>query len=525
METHCLRYTEIPGTSRLFADYQYHFDRVSRYYGQSPHELDALAGPSATEYPEARRRAVVDALGRLNPGAPGLDVLAQPGALAIVTGQQVGLFSGAAYTVYKALTAARLAAELNAAGRPAVAIFWAATEDHDVAEVDHCHVFDAEHRPVGLSGKTRGQAAQPAGTVAMDEPPVEALERALAGLPYGREAAALAREAYPQGVTLGGGFLALTRRLLSRFGLLYLDPLDPAIRAIAAPFLASALEASSELNLLLQHRGRELGEAGYHSQVLVEPESTLFFRLEGARRLALRSRNDSYTAAGGRTYSKQDLASEPAQLSPNALLRPVMQDYLLPTAAYVGGAAEIAYFGQSEVIYRRLLGRMPAIVSRASFTLVPERYRKLMTRYELTIPALLAPAEQVRMEAARHLVSPELGKQYAEARREQAAVFDRLGAATRTFDPTLERAFAKSRAKMEYQLAKMERKVSREALRRDERAGAEVDAMMRMLAPERHLQERYYSYLAFFAEYGEELAGHLYSNVHLSCPDHKVVFV
>src|SRR5215469_16622677 len=146
METACLRHTEIPHTTRLFSDFQYHFDRVAQYYAHSPGDPSSYAAVARQmDYPAERRAALLAALRIRNPGSASLDLLARPETVAVVTGQQVGLFCGPAYTVYKALTAARLAAQLNAQGIPAVPVFWLATEDHDFAEVNHTFVFDASH--------------------------------------------------------------------------------------------------------------------------------------------------------------------------------------------------------------------------------------------------------------------------------------------------------------------------------------------------------------------------------------------
>jgi len=152
METACIRHTEIPHTSRLFSDFQYHFDRVSRFYAHPPGDPASYAAvASQMRYPPERRAALVAALRTRNPGNASLDLLARPETVAVVTGQQVGLFSGPAYTIYKALTAARLAAQLNSQGIQAVPVFWLATEDHDFAEVNHTFVFDASHRTIPLS--------------------------------------------------------------------------------------------------------------------------------------------------------------------------------------------------------------------------------------------------------------------------------------------------------------------------------------------------------------------------------------
>src|ERR1051325_26994 len=139
MDPACLRHTELPGTSKLFADFSYHFDRVASFYSHNPHDPVSYAAAAAEVqypgvYPDDRRAAVARVLEAQNPGNALVGRFAQPRTVAVLTGQQVGLFSGPAYTIYKALTAARLSEDLNARGIPAVPIFWLATEDHDFPE-------------------------------------------------------------------------------------------------------------------------------------------------------------------------------------------------------------------------------------------------------------------------------------------------------------------------------------------------------------------------------------------------------
>src|SRR5712671_4836026 len=180
METACLRHTEIPHTSRLFSDFQYHFDRVSRFYAHNPFDPSSYdAAVRQIAFPADRRERLVAALRAKNGDGPALDLLARPETVAVVTGQQVGLFSGPAYTVYKAVTAARLAAQLNSQGIPAVPVFWLATEDHDFAEVNHTFVFVAGHRtiPLGLPGA--GAPERPVGRIRIADPPVKELRAAL----------------------------------------------------------------------------------------------------------------------------------------------------------------------------------------------------------------------------------------------------------------------------------------------------------------------------------------------------------
>src|SRR5215468_7526344 len=176
MEPSCIRHTELPGTSRLFADFSYHFERVARFYGHNPHDPEAFAAATREiDYPDNRRAALVEALKAQNGDSEALSKLAQPGTVAVVTGQQVGLFGGPAYTIYKALTAVRVARNLSAQGVPAVPVFWLASEDHDFPEVSLTWTFDAAHRPVRLQVEAPAEAkgrSRPVGGIALAQTPL-----------------------------------------------------------------------------------------------------------------------------------------------------------------------------------------------------------------------------------------------------------------------------------------------------------------------------------------------------------------
>jgi len=517
MDPACLRHTEIPGTSKLFADLSYHFDRVERFYRHNPHQRESYAAAAReVQYPDDRRAAVARVLEAQNPGNGLAARFAQAGTVAVLTGQQVGLFSGPAYTIYKALTAARLAEDLNASGIPAVPIFWLATEDHDFAEVDHVWVFDPGHHPIQLRTETPAawQGKQrPAGGFPVEHPPIAELSSALAGFAHGEEVAALVADAYKPGVTMGAGFRALLSKLLGRIGMLVLDPLDPQLRSVGAPFMAEALAAAPDLKKGLLNRNKELTAAGYHAQVNVEESTSLFFLLENGERVTLRKKDEEFAA----------LKDRAAEISPNALLRPVWQDYLFPTVAYVGGPAELAYLAQSQVIYDRLLGRMPVVGSRTSFTLLDARAAKLLARYGLALTDALRPEESLKERVAHALIPESVASLFEETAAEVTRRLDRLSSGLETFDPTLAAALSKSRTKVLYQLEKLRKKTERETLRRDARASEEARYLSTALYPHRHLQERFYSILPFLAQHGPDLVDRLYDVVQVDCPDHRVV--
>ncbi len=525
MKSICLPHTELPGTSSLFADYLYHFPRVAGFYGHNPHDPQALReAASHIRTPDDRRRLLVSALRKINGESASLDQLEQPDTVAVVTGQQVGLFAGPAYSIYKALTAARLARQLTEDGIRAVPVFWLATEDHDFDEVDHCHVYDSRHRPLRLQMRARGAAGQPVGGMEIVEVPLDELRSALQGLLYGDEVLELAAGCYRPGRTLGEAFRLLMSRLLAGSGVVFIDPLQPEIRNLAAPLLRAAFERAPELSEAIQARGKELRDAGYHAQVLFEAQTSLFFRLENGRRLHLRRNGTDYFHET-RRLSAAELAGTPESLSPNALLRPVMQDYLLPTVAYVGGPAELAYLAQSQVLYQALLGRMPVAVPRSGFTLLDERARSLMDRHGVTLPGCFHGLEPLKERIAADLVPASLQSTFEQAQSEIHGVLDRLKGELAAFDPTLGAAMSKSKAKILYQVEKNRRKAAREALRRDAVVSESAAHLSNLVFPHRVLQERYYSILPFIAQHGFGLIDTIEDNIHHGCPDHLLLTV
>jgi uncharacterized protein YllA (UPF0747 family) len=240
--------------------------------------------------------------------------------------------------------------------------------------------------------------------------------------------------------------------------------------------------------------------------------------------VALRRRDGDYRA-GDERITASELAAEPERISPNALLRPVVQDFVLPTVASVVGPGEIAYLAQSQVLYRALLGRMPVLVPRAGFTVLDTRAAKLMKRYGLAIQSFFGGIDSLSQGIARKLVPTELDDAFRATTTSVAGEIDQLRGGLAAFDPTLAAALDNSRAKILYQLSRIERKAARESLRRNKRASAEAGYLYGLIYPNKHLQERFYTILPFLAAHGPDFIHQVYENVRLDCPDHIVIGV
>jgi uncharacterized protein YllA (UPF0747 family) len=288
--------------------------------------------------------------------------------------------------------------------------------------------------------------------------------------------------------------------------------------------LRSAVAAAPELTAGVLARNRELTEAGYHAQVHVEDHTSFVFLLENGKRLALRRTDGEYTH-NSRRFTSQELMDRAESLSPNAILRPVIQDSMLPTVSYIGGPAEIAYLAQSEALYRILLARMPVAVPRAGFTILDSRSDRLMERNHLSLGDFFHGETWLQERIASGLIPPALAGKMRESAATVEHAVARMRAELLAFDPTLAQALDRSARKINYQLAKMERKTGREAMRRDAHAARDASSLYGLIYPQRHLQERLYSILPFLAKHGMDLIDSVYQGIELECSDHRVMVV
>jgi len=512
-------FRRLPHQPKLFVRLIDDYSSVKQFYPHPPN-IDAVKQVAASlEYPAERRREVAGILREQNAafGASAatmrnLEKL-DSGAVAVVSGQQVGLFGGPAYAVYKALTAIRLAEELSDAGIPAVPIFWMATEDHDLDEVRHVTWFDSG-KLTRFELPADSAAGRPVGQVRLGTPVEESVKKAVGLLsgPASETISQALEQCYAAGETYGSAFGKLFARLFAGQGLILLDPLDARLHRIAAPLYKKAIEDRDELNEKLLQRGTELERAGYDAQVKVTAKSTLLFTIrDGIRQPVVAS--NSHLKSGDTTWTREEalrlVDSSPETFSANALFRPVLQDYLLPTAAYLGGPAEIAYFAQSSVIYEHLLGRMPVILPRAGFTILDAKAEKLLQKYGLCIENLWAGPQELRRKMESVSLPEALAENFDRDKAQVESTLADLGGQIEKLDPTLTGAVSTARNKITFQLEKLRRKTGRSL---DQKAGllAEHERFLEnLLYPDKQLQSRELCFLPFLARWGMEGLGEL----------------
>ena len=508
MDCRALLPHQLPHTSKLFRDYVEKFSKVESFFEHAPELKSIVAYSKKLQFPAERRRRVADVLRAQNvlygsgeATEKNLDRLAE-GAVAVVSGQQVGLFGGPAYAFYKALSAIQAAQELSEKGIPAVPVFWMATEDHDVDEVRHVTWFhEGELQKFELPKPA--EEAVPVGRIQLGKEINELVSRAqpLLGETYGD----LLHETYTPVATYGSAFAGLFARIFADHGLILLDPLDEQLHRIAAPLLKDALAQRDELNALLLQRGKELEHAGYEVQVKVTSQSTLLFSMEEGKRQVITATNEGYSGgvlAMPREDWLQRIEASPELFSPNALFRPVMQDYLLPTVAYFGGPAEIAYYAQSQVIYKKLLGRMPVLLPRADFTLVDPKAERILKKYHLDVEDVWRGSQALRNRMYNSAIPKKLSREFDDNLHHIEKSIKKLHKAIAKVDPTIQGTIARAEKRIRYQIEKLRHKTGA-ALDRHEKLIAKHETFLEnLLFPQKGLQSRDLCFLPFLARWG-----------------------
>jgi bacillithiol biosynthesis cysteine-adding enzyme BshC len=539
----CYPISLLPRQSRLFLDYTSSHEPLAPFFTSTPWST-AWANSTPTLDP-AHRNTLADLLLDQNrawlsgsgfsasPAPPdktraNIERLRQ-GAGAVLTGQQVALFTGPLFTLLKAATVVRRAQDSNA-----VPVFWLASEDHDLAEADHV-TLPARHALHTL--RLPHEAAPPAtpvGNLPIGPGIAQLLDRA-AELIGGTPEFDLLAACYTPDATYTSAFARFLAATFADSGLIVIDASTRAFHALGAPVLRHAIEHADALEAALHQRDKLLAQRGYHSQVLVAPGSSLLFLIDettGAR-LPLRRKNGTWatTHNGARTqYSTDDLLdlldTAPEHLSPNALLRPVFQDHLFPTQAIIGGPAEIAYYAQNQVLYQAILGRTTPVLPRLTATLIEPSIAKILDQHQLSLEDIFTThSDELAHRLGARSLPIEGKRRLSAAGNALDDELDALLAWTESLDPSLARAARVSASKMRYQMNRLRRLAANVQLQRDASIRRHVDTLSFNLFPDRHPQERTIGGIAYLARYGADLLATLIEQATQDCPGHKALWL
>jgi bacillithiol biosynthesis cysteine-adding enzyme BshC len=529
-----------PWIRRLAADYAYDFRSVAPFFSGDPADRAAWADAIARTQTHDRRRgdiAAVIAAQQARRGAPARareagSLLADRRTVAIVTGQQAGLFGGPLFTLFKALTAIKLAEQVARDHQvPAVAIFWIDAEDHDWEEVRSAAVFDEALAPRSVSLPSRpGAEPAPVATIALDQSILAALdeiERLLPPTEFRGSLLDSLRRAYAPGVGMADAFGRWMEEVLGGRGLIVYDSSDPAAKPLVSQVFARELSMPGQTVKLAALAGSDLTARGYHAQVHGNDDGLALFHIDGGRR-AIRQQDGGFLV-GDQQFAAPALVeqarSQPTGFSPNVLLRPIVQDTIFPTICYVAGPNELAYLGQLRGVYEHFGVPMPLFYPRATATILDSAALRFLTKYRLPLEALQAQDEAALNELLKTQIPPVVDESFTEAEKAIGAQMARVIQAMPALDPTLEGAARSTLERMQRDLQSLHGKMIQAAKRRDETLRRQFLRTRALTFPGGHVQERTIGFISFLNQYGDALLDRLDDLLPLDTGHHWIVAI
>jgi len=529
-----------PWIRRLAADFVFDHARVADFFAGNPDDPAAWRDAIARTHQHHRQRdAIADLLqaqqrtrGASDAAISATALLRNPQTVAVVTGQQAGLFGGPLFTLLKALTALRLAEQVRTEhGVPTVAVFWIDAEDHDWDEVKSCSVLDADMKPLAIAAGDPPQAhSGPVARVRLDESvnaAISALEAAMPGTEFTPALIDGLRLAYAPGTGMADAFGRWLETVLGPRGLIVFDASDPAAKPLVSHIFAREIEQAGQTARLAAEAGAALEARGYHAQATPQEGSLALFHMNAGRQ-PIKPHQAGFLV-GERPESTaallEGVRSSPEEFSPSVLLRPIVQDTLFPTVCYVAGPNELAYLGQLRRVYDAFSTPMPLIQQRATATLVDSNALRFLTRYDVALESLRAQDEAVLNAVLEAQLPPSVEASLDEAVRTLEQRMERLAKEVVQIDPTLEGASRSTLSRMQDDLKKLHGKIIQAAKRKDETLRRQFQNARAQAFPGGEPQERAVGFVYFLNKYGPALVDRLYAELPVDAGTHWVVTI
>lgn len=536
--------TGIPDQSKLYTDYLENFERVRKYYNvdfSNDEELRNYFAKALANF-VPKRKTLIDVLrsqnSRLNTSQTWdslLELLSKDNALAVVTGQQVGLFCGPLYTLFKAISAIKLASDLKErfSEFEFVPVFWLEGDDHDLEESNHIHLLNSTSDVVRVEAiLTNGEEENlhPLSEIKFDasiEQVFQQVDALLAASEFKPALMQMLASYYKEGETYSTAFAKTLTRLLGKNALLLIDPYDGEVKKILKPIFEREFQSYPRTSEEVIKQSAEL-EENYHLQV--KPRVINIFYIEDGIRRGLEPIGSGISLRGTKRKLMPEqirtiLEAKPESFSPNVVLRPVCQDYLLPTACYVGGPGEVAYFAQSKGVYQHFDIEMPPLFPRATATILERRIKKIMEKYQLDFSDAFVEFDLV-MKKALAAANPEnIPGEFEKTTRDIKNSVERLEPLVARVDPTLKGTMDSTVSRIVHLLQHFEEKTTTAYHRKNEQVLQQTRKFQHSLYPNRDLQERVLNFTYFYNKYGEEFVNLLFRELPAYSKSHKVITI
>ncbi len=522
-----------PFSSTLVLDYLSRFDRVREFFQHDFHKWDEFA--NADKRIKNRRRHDLAKILRQQNQAFGcgkktienIERLAQPETRTVVTGQQTGLFGGPLYTIYKALTTIKLARKLQSDLKKAVVpVFYMVSEDHDFDEVRWAGVVDKKNRFQKLIyAKNFNPERTPISQIDINDTifnSIESLNHYLIDTEFKAEILDQVKSCYQPGHSFSRAFACWISTLLHQYGVVLLDASDSRLKTLVLPVFERELKQQITFHSLSQST-KMLLQKGYHQQLdFVEKRPALFLLQQGRHSLEYKN-GDLQELSQKKRFSIEELLQRPADLSAKAALRPIVQDFLLPTLSYVAGPGEIAYWAQLGKIYSSFDIPMPVVFPRAAFTLLETKTIRHLQRFDILPSEFIQHPDKISQTIRKDLVPPRLNKSLQNMRQHLNRDLQSLLESIEDIDPTLKSIADKAGNNMEKQINMIESKVQSAISGREKITDQQLLSLRQNLLPNDELQERELSSILFLCKYGTAWIDKVCNHIDLNAFNHKFV--
>lgn len=534
-----ISFRRLPEVNPIFIDYVEDFERLRSYF-QEDYRQPVRSWESLKDFSNTVKEDLVEGLlgdaerWKYHRNAvENIKKLRNADTLAVITGQQAGLFGGPLYTYYKALSAVVWARRIHEqTGRPTIPVFWMETSDHDFFEINYIRLLDLDGEEVTLSlTNPPEEKRRVVGSITFNGEIEQLIHRLWNLLPantYRGPLLEFLSTIYQPGANVGSGFAQLYNYLFGEDGLVIFDAENALCKKAVVPLLDRVLMLSDELNNRLQETTDAICGAGYPAQIQPQNDRLQLFFKSGNVRVPI-SRDGILLHAGsppeevGIEELRRRAASGPELFLPKVSIRPIMQDYLFPTAAFVAGPSEIAYFAQLKPLYEVLNVKMPVIIPRLSLTLIETKINKILEKFNFTPEQLRMSAQDLVREHLENDPSNDLVGLFAQARKKWAEIGEDLTLGLMRIDPTLQHPLEKTIMRWQQGLNNLEEKARNALARKNETAISQIHKCCSHLAPSGHLQERRFSLQYYLARYGRALGRHILSQVKIDKFRHQLV--
>lgn len=538
-----VNFSDIPGHQNLFLDYLYNFEKVSSFYKHNFRNREDYVNifKEISSSDKAPRQKLVDLINEqytgFNPSnktAQNIKLLENEKTLAVVTGQQLGMLGGPMYTFYKIFTAIKLAKHLSERydDYNFVPVFWLESDDHDVEEVSSIKIISDNNNIVVLKYGDKLDVEESnsgsVGYIKFDESINAFFENLVSNLrstEFKEEIVDYLKSFYKENNSFKEAFKKLVFSLFDRYGLIIFDPQDLRAKSLLKPIFKKEITDFRTHTEKLVHISANLEEA-YHAQVKIRPIN-LFFSTDDGRYLIEPSDNDFKLKRKRIRFTYEEIIQlieeHPEKFSPNVLLRPICQDYLLPTAFYVGGPSEIAYFAQVMPLYSIYNLPTPVIYPRSSLTVIEKNVSLLLGKYNLNIHDVFTNTDKLKDKVLSDISENTLDDIFEKVKTDIELTMDSLKERLFEFDKTISDSSSKYRQKIISYIDELRSKANEAQKKKYETTLRQLDKLSASLYPNNNLQEREINFIYFAHKYGFNIIDKIYEELEINKFEHQVI--